>query len=179
MNANIPTATVIKAASIIKKIAYAIAAIGTIASYGTQVSLLLDYSVGSFSYIIPATIDLLAICAAMALQLPGLDIVSRKIAGAILVTAVLVSISANVYGAHNGVAAIAHAWPVVAYLLAELIANRVRAFADRLQIVTDAPAPIVHHHVTHTAPRARRATSHAGCTHAATARDRAVCRTNR
>lgn len=131
MNA-IPTAHVLTTAAWIKKLAYLIALIGTVASYGTQVALLLSYEVGSFSYVIPATIDLLAICAALALQLPGLDTASRKIAGWILIIAVSVSVAANVTGGHNTVARLAHAWPVIAYLLGELLANRVRSFAAQL-----------------------------------------------
>lgn len=202
MNTNIatteiPAEKIIKSAAVIKKIAYGIAAIGTVASYGTQVALLLGYQVGTFSYVIPATIDMLAICAAMGLQLAGFDTLSRKICGTVLTVAVIVSVGANVYGAHNGIAAIAHAWPVVAYLLAEMIANRVRAYADRLiaaeaaknapVIVTSPPlptpvvapvqvaSPLPTATVTRKAPTARR-TSHSSCTHAATPKDRAVCR---
>lgn len=189
VTANIPTASILKAAKVIKKMAYAIAGIGTVASYGTQVTLLLAHEVGNFSYIIPATIDMLAICAAMALQLPGLDLVSRRIAGSVLTVAVVVSVLANVLGAENGIAAVAHAWPVVAYLLGELIANRVRAYADRLQaaedtipVVAAVSAPVK---IASPLPRAARnnhvarKTSHATCGHAATAKDRAVCRTTR
>ena len=129
----IPTAYVLKTAAWIKRLAYLIALIGTVASYGTQVNLLLSYEVGNFSYVIPATIDMLAICAALALQLPGLDVTSRKIAGIILTVTVLVSVAANVTGGHNTIARLAHAWPVVAYLLGELLANRVRMYAARLR----------------------------------------------
>lgn len=197
--ADIPAEKIIKSAGIIKKIAYGIAAIGTVASYGTQVTLLLANGLGTFSYAIPATIDMLAIAAAMALQIPRLDNVSRKIAGAILSVAVVVSILANVWDAHSPIAAVAHAWPVVAYLLGELLANRVRAFAERLQASQAAsvtpiviPAPVVApvqvaaplptatvRTRTHKAPTAApttRRTSHAACTHASTPRDRAVCR---
>lgn len=128
----IPTAHVLTTAAWIKKLAYVIALIGTVASYGTQVGLLLSYEVGAFGYVIPATVDLLAICAALALQLPNLDATSRKIAGWILLVAVTVSVAANVTGGHNTVARLAHAWPVIAYLLGELLANRVRSFAARL-----------------------------------------------
>lgn len=122
--------------------AYAIAAVGTVASYGTQVALLLAHEVGAFSYAIPATIDVLAICAAMALQLPGLDRASRQIAGAILFTAVAVSVAANLTGGHNGIARAAHAWPVLAYLLGELLANRVRTYAHRLQAAAAPATPV-------------------------------------
>lgn len=196
----IPAENILKTAAVIKKIAYGIAAIGTLASYGTQVTLLLNNDFGMFSYAIPATIDALALGAAMALQIPRLDSVSRKIAGAILSVAVVVSIIANVWEAQTGIQAAGHAWPVVAYLLGELLANRVRAFAERLQatqaaaaapvIVTPAPLPTpvaapvqvasplptaTVRTRTPKAPTTRR-TSHSACTHAATPRDRAVCR---
>lgn len=121
-----------KSARMITRIAYVIALTGAIGSYGTQVTYLLDNEVGWFSWVIPATIDLLAICSAMALQLPGLDRGSRKIAGGILLVTVSVSVTANVAGGHGIVAKLSHAWPVVAYLLGELLANRVRAYAARL-----------------------------------------------
>lgn len=190
MNTNeIPVAKIAKAAAMIKKIAYGIAAIGTVASYGTQASLLATNGLGIWSFIIPATIDMLAIAAAMALQLPHLDNATRKIAGAILTLAVIVSICANVWDAHSPIAAVAHAWPVIAYLLGELLANRVRAYADRMEatqaatnapVVITAPAtqvatPLPTATRTHRTATTRR-TSHAHCTHAATPRDRAVCR---
>jgi hypothetical protein len=122
--------------------AYAIALIGVIASHGTQVQLLNAHEVGTFAYVIPATIDLQAICGALALQLPGPDRTSRRIAGSTLTLAVIVSVAANVAGGHNLVARLAHAWPVIAYLLGELLANRVRTDAATLTATTaEAPAP--------------------------------------
>lgn len=112
--------------------AYSIASIGVVASYGTQVVLLLAYGVGMFSYVLPATVDILAVCAALALQLPFLDKTTRWVAGIILTLTVGVSVTANVIGAHNPISRAAHAWPVIAYLLGELLAGRVRAFAARL-----------------------------------------------
>jgi hypothetical protein len=129
---SIPTEHVLSTAAWIKRLAYTIAVIGTVASYGTQVALLLAYGVGRFGFVIPGTVDLLAVCAAMALQLPDLDPVTRWMAGAVLTVAVAVSVAANITGGHNAIARIAHAWPVVAYLLGELLANRVRTYAARL-----------------------------------------------
>jgi hypothetical protein len=186
----IPVQYITKAATVVKRLAYLIAAIGTIASYGTQVSLLLDFQVGSFSYVIPATIDLLAICAAIALQIPMIDATTRKIAAYILTTAVIVSVAANVTGGHNLVARLAHAWPVVAYLLAELIANRIRMFVAKIQAAqaaAAAPAPVVvaapRADVTpavavtaRRAPHTNVARGHAHCTHVATSTARAQCR---
>lgn len=198
----IPTESVLKTAGHVKKIAYVIAGIGTVASYGTQATLLVANNLGLFSYVIPATIDLLAIGAAMALQIPRLDTVSRRIAGTILTIAVIVSVVANVWDAHSGIAAAAHAWPVVAYLLGELLANRIRAFAERLiaakaaaaaPVAVVAPVAIPTPQVavplpvasvttrTKAAPTpARRTTgTHAACAHAATPKDRAACRAGR
>lgn len=186
----IPVQYIVKAAKVVKRLAYLIAVIGTVASYGTQVALLLDFQVGSFSYVIPATIDLLAICAAIALQIPMIDATTRKIAGYILVTAVVVSVAANVTGGHNLVARLAHAWPVIAYLLAELIANRIRMFVAKIQAAqaaAAAPAPVVvaapRADVTpavavtaRRAPHTNVARGHAGCTHEATSTARAQCR---
>lgn len=135
MNTTIPISHVLRTAKVIGYLAYLIALIGVVGSYGTQVELLLGHEVGGFSWVIPATIDLLAICSALALQLPGLDRGSRRIAGTVLTISTLVSVTANVAGGHNAIARVAHAWPVVAYLLGELLANRVRSYAARLAMV--------------------------------------------
>lgn len=135
MHGALPIKHVLKTAAVIGYLAYTIATIGVVGSYGTQVNLLLGNEVGWFSWVIPATIDLLAICAALALQLPGLDRSSRRIAGTVLTISTLVSVTANVAGGHNMIARLAHAWPVIAYLLGELLANRVRSYAARLAMV--------------------------------------------
>lgn len=182
-NTTIPTDLILKTAKNIKKIAYAIAGIGVVASYGTQVVLLLSHNVGPFSYVIPATIDLLAIAAAMVLQLPAIDTFTRRIAATILTVATLVSILANTIDADTAIEGAAHAWPVAAYLMGELLANRVRAYAAKMVAPAITPvAPITHQHVTRKAPTAttvRAMGSHAGCTHAATPKDRAACRSAR
>jgi uncharacterized protein DUF2637 len=131
MNTTIPTKHVLKTAKVIAYVAYAIAAIGAVGSYGTQAFLLLANGVGWFSWVIPATVDLLAFASAMALSLPGLGR-GRWVAGAILLASVTVSVTANVAGGHNTIARVAHAWPVVAYLLGELLAGIVRSYAARL-----------------------------------------------
>jgi Protein of unknown function (DUF2637) len=140
MNANITTAAR-TAAQWIGRAAYTIAAIGVGASYTTQVELLHAHGVtGPFAWVLPSTLDLLAVAAAVALQLPNLDRASRRIAAAILLLTVSVSITANLAGGHNAVERAAHAWPIVAYLAGELLANRVRAYAARLAAAEEAAA---------------------------------------
>jgi hypothetical protein len=143
ISSTIPVQHVLRTAKWIGTLAYTIALIGVIGSYGTQVVLLLAHRVGMFSYAIPATIDLLAICAAMALQLPGLDRGSRRIAGVVLTIAMAVSMTANVIEGNDLVARLAHAWPVLAYLLGELLANRVRAYAARLAAAQISTEPAI------------------------------------
>lgn len=124
----IPVEYILKTAKVVKKLAYLIAVIGAAASYGTQVELVQSWGIdGVFAYAIPATIDILAICAAIALQIPAFP--DRGLVGTILFVALTVSIAANITAGANAGQKITHAWPVVAYMLAELIANRVRRYA--------------------------------------------------
>ncbi len=143
---HIPVEYILKAAKVVKRLAYLIAVIGAAASYGTQVELLKSWQVeGAFAYLIPATVDLLAICAAVALQIPGFPENDRKSVYKILIIAVLVSVTANMIAGHGWGGKAAHAWPVVAYLLAEWIANKCRTFAATVlgaQAAKDVPQPV-------------------------------------
>lgn len=135
----IPVEYVLKAAKSVKKLAYLIAVIGAVTSFGTQVELLKSWSLTTaFAWGIAATIDILAICAAIALQVPGFP--DRKLVGWILVIALSTSITANIIaGLEVGAgAAAAHAWPVLAYMLAELIASRLRTYVARVQVAVAA-----------------------------------------
>lgn len=124
---------VIRAAKVVKRIAYLIAAIGAAASYGTQVELLKIHEMETWAaYAIPATIDLLAICAAIALSIEGLPEKDRRWVFRVLAIAVLVSVTANFMGGHNAITRVGHAWPVIAYLAGEGIANRIRNYVARL-----------------------------------------------
>lgn len=159
---------ILKSAKHVKRIAYLIAAVGAAASYGTQVELLKGYDLGGFAYVVPATIDLLAICAAIGLNIPQLPEKDQKYIKRVLTIAVFVSVVANMAGGHNWVARIAHAWPVVAYLLAEGIANRIRNFAARIEadMPQSVPQPSVespvHAMVTVRKPTAKAITSRPG-----------------
>lgn len=135
----IPAQYVLKAAKTVKKLAYLIAVIGAVTSYGTQVDLMQRIGIdGMFAYLIPATIDLLTICAAIALQVPGLPARWKKEIGFIMIVGLAVSIYANVDAGHNTGQKVWHAWPVLAYMLAEYIANRLRTFAAMVQAAQDA-----------------------------------------
>lgn len=127
---HIPVEYVLKAAKAVKKLAYLIAVIGAVTSYGTQVDLMKRIGIdGVYAYLIPATIDLLTICAAIALQVPGLPARWKREVATIMVVGLAVSVYANVEAGHNLQQKIWHAWPVIAYMLAEYIANRLRTFA--------------------------------------------------
>ncbi len=138
MNFNrIPVEYILKAAKAVKRLAYLIAVIGAAASYGTQVELLVKWGLEApFTYAIPATIDLLAIAAAIALQVPGFP--DLKSVGAILFIGLAVSIAANITAGENAGQKIAHAWPVIAYMLAEYVASRMRRYAAIVQARKDA-----------------------------------------
>lgn len=147
----IPVQYILKAAKAVKRLAYLIAVIGAAASYGTQVELLTSWGVHQpFNWAIPATIDLLAICAAIALQVPSFP--DMKSVGAIMVFALVASIAANITAGDNVGQKISHAWPVLAYMLAEYIASRMRRYAAIVEAAqaaqtpppVEAPLPPVH-----------------------------------
>ena len=133
---NIPVDYVLKAVNHVKKLAYLIAVIGAVTSFGTQVELLKTWHLSvAFAVGIALTVDLLAICAAIALKVPGLPQRERRQIGFIMFFTLAVSIAANmIAGFMESVgAAIGHAWPVLAYMLAEFIANALRRFVATVQ----------------------------------------------
>lgn len=141
----IPVGYILKAAKAVKRIAYLIAVIGAVTSFGTQVELLESWRITpAFSGGIASTVDLLAICAAIALQVPKFP--DRVLVGSILVFALTASITANmIAGLRVSVGSgVGHAWPVVAYMCAELIASRMRRYAAIVQeaSVSETPRPV-------------------------------------
>lgn len=158
----IPVEYILKAAKAVKRIAYLIAVIGAVTSFGTQVELLESWHITTaFAWGIASTVDLLAICAAIALQVPGFP--DRGLVGSILVFALSASITANmIAGLQVSLGSgVGHAWPVVAYMFAELIASRMRRYAavvaakvvDNLPPVEAKPEP-VHATATVAPPKA-------------------------
>ncbi len=97
-------------------------------SYGTQKELLLVHGVGWASYVIPGTVDVLAIMSNLALTLPRRDGFSRKGLWFILVLTLTVSSVANWLSGHGPIGSTAHVWVVVAYLLGEYVVNWVRSY---------------------------------------------------
>jgi hypothetical protein len=142
----IPVDYILKAAKAVKRIAYLIAVIGAVTSFGTQVELLESWGITpAFAWGIASTVDLLAICAAIALQVPGFP--DRSLVGSILVFALTASITANmIAGLRVSLGSgVGHAWPVVAYMFAELIASRMRRFAAVVQarkLAAAQPTPV-------------------------------------
>ena len=127
----IPVEYVVKAAKAVKRLAYLIAVIGAVTSFWTQVGLLVSWHIPQmFAIGVASTVDLLVICAAIALQVPGLPGRWRKEIGSIMVFGLVASIGANITaGLQESVGgAIGHSWPVLAYMLAEFIANRLRTY---------------------------------------------------
>jgi hypothetical protein len=113
-----------------------------VTSFGTQVELLQSWHITTaFAAGIASTVDLLAICAAIALQVPGFP--DRGIVGTILVFALCASITANmIAGLRVSLGSgVGHAWPVVAYMCAELIASRMRRYAATVQEAKAAQTP--------------------------------------
>ncbi len=130
MTAHVSVDYILKAAKFVSRLAYLIAAIGAATSFGTQVGLLQSWHTGMASAVgIAATVDILAVCAAIALQIPGFP--DRGLVGTVLFITLTVSITANmVAGFRDSTGAgLGHAWPVMAYMMAELIASRVRRYA--------------------------------------------------
>lgn len=133
----------------IRLCATGIMAIACAVSYTTQRDVLRRWDVDELSaYAIPLTVDLLAIICTLAIHTPGVEKAGRALAIRVLAVAGTASITANVLAGATWGSRIAHGWAVVAYLLAEGIAARVRggvpAVAPELTSLTptEAIAPV-------------------------------------
>jgi hypothetical protein len=125
--------------TIAKGVAWLVAAIAAVTSYGHQVHLLsladLDPLFGLIpgEWITPVTVDSLAIIALMIRRSPEVTDRTRKLALIPLVIAGGMSIAANVAMARNIVQVIVGIWTVGAYILAEI-------FVGMMERKTAAPA---------------------------------------
>lgn len=125
---------IMKAVKTVSILAGVIAGIAAVASYGTQVVLLLGWQVGGFSYVIPATVDFLAIISAIGLHIRRIDKSLKRVAAFVLITAGSVSMTANLYAGATLGSKIAHAWTVIAYMLAEWLNAKIRAHGAKIEL---------------------------------------------
>lgn len=146
-----------KAIAAIRFLSTVIMTIAAVVSYQTQRQLLLGWKVDELSsYAIPVTVDLLAIICTLGAHTPGVNPVGRRIAYRVLAVAGAASLGANFAAGVTWGSRIAHGWTVVAYLLAELVAAKVKA--DKAgTAVTAVPAttsqrPVVAATVSETEP---------------------------
>ena len=149
-----------------KTVAYTIATIAAVSSYGHQVALLaladIDPLFGIIpgEWVTPATVDALAIIALMVRTHDESTANTKRWALVPLVLAGGMSIAANVATAHNPVQVIVGIWTVLAYMVAELFVAKMKtktASTDETPAetqVTPEPTPA-------TPPRSRKCP--AGC----------------
>lgn len=127
----------------IRRASSVIAFIGVGVSYGTQVKLLLHHGDDIPSALaIPLTVDVLGVICFFAVHSNEVRKAGRVLAGIVLPIVCGVSIAWNASGSQDSVARASHVWPVVAYLLGELIAifcqkNPVLVVQEQEQVVVD------------------------------------------
>lgn len=125
-----------RAAGVVAALVLAIMGVAMYVSYWTLVDFLEKYGLDEDSaHLIPLTVDALAVAAVIA------HVILPKGHGrgyALFVSAIGVgaAVAGNVGGAPNWVYAGGHAWPVVAYLLGELLIVKLLAYAARLETGT-------------------------------------------
>lgn len=130
--------------TIAKSVAYFIAGVAAVSSYGHQVHLLsladLDplFGVIPSEWVTPVTVDSLAIIALMVRMSPDVTDRTRKLALIPLSFAGALAIAANVATARNLVQVIVGVWTVGAYILAELFVGMM----ERKQAAPAAPTAV-------------------------------------
>jgi hypothetical protein len=131
-----------------KTVAYLIAAVAAVSSFGHQVHLLsladLDPLFGYVpsEWVTPLTVDSLAIVALMVRMSPEATPRSRNLALIPLGFAGAVSIAANVATARNVVQVIVGIWTVAAYVLAELFVGMIERKATPVASTPTTPARV-------------------------------------
>ncbi len=128
-----------------KVVAYLIAFVAAVSSYGHQVYLLeladLDplFGVIPSAWITPATVDSLAIIALMVRTSDAVTTTRRRWALVPLVLAGGMSVAANVGTAHNLVQVVVGVWTVAAYIIAELFVGKMQAKPTSHPVPHNAP----------------------------------------
>lgn len=131
--------------TIAKVVAYLIAFVAAVSSYGHQVHLLeladLDplFGIIPSEWITPATVDSLAIIALMVRTSDTVTVATRRWALVPLVLAGGMSVVANVATARNLVQVVVGVWTVAAYIIAELFVGKMERKSTSLP-VPQAPA---------------------------------------
>ena len=113
-----------------KIVAYLIALIAGVMSYGHQIDLLLLADLGLYAYAVPLTVDLLAFIGAMVRNSDVASEGTRRAALVPLTLAGSMAIAANVAVAHNTIQAVVGVWTVLAYLIAEYFVSRLKPKAQ-------------------------------------------------
>lgn len=112
----------------------AIMVIAAVLSFGHQRQLLLDWDVDYLaSAVTPITVDLLAIICTLAIHTDGVAVGGRRTAVVVLVMAGATSMAANFLAGGTLGSKLTNVWSVLAYLLSEWVAAKVKA----------APRPVV------------------------------------
>ncbi len=110
-------------------LSYVIAAVGAATSFGVQMTLLREHGTKLWESIaLPATVDISAISFAILLNLPRISGRTRAMASLSLLVTVAVSIAGNILSVWGDpVLVVAHAWPVYAYLVGEVVTGAAKS----------------------------------------------------
>lgn len=112
---------------LIRACSTAIMVIAAVISYSHQRHLLLTWGVDDLAaYALPITVDLLAIICTLAIHTEGVARSGRNAAIVVLIAAGLASGTANFVAGGTFGSKLANVWSVVAYLLAEWVAAKVK-----------------------------------------------------
>lgn len=133
---------------IAKTIGYGIAFVAAGSSYSHQVHLLQRNHVGDLfgvipsAWVVPATVDGLAIIGLMVRTDPDASVAAKRGALLPLILAGALSVAANVAEATNPVQFIVGIWTVLAYLMAEGLAGKIHGKATTAPASVPVSAPI-------------------------------------
>lgn len=110
-------------------LSYVIAAVGAATSFGVQMTLLRDHGTKLWESIaLPLTVDISAISFAVLLSLPRISGRTRAMASLSLLVTVAVSVAGNILSVWGDlVLVVAHAWPVYAYLVGEIVTGAAKS----------------------------------------------------
>ena len=127
------------AAFVVMSVSVVIALVAMVVSYRTLAEFLVKNQMEHWAaWTVPATVDLLALCAMVAHALIPKGRPGYRLSFWTTVFVLVASGVANVYGAPTPIAGLGHAWPLVAYVLAEHLGTKLLAYA-----MTLAPSPTV------------------------------------